>query len=318
MKADDSSLSPKQLVTVRATARLLLDKGGAWGTFPTPVDTLMAAAGLRMEPISAFDESSMRRYLRDAGARATKLLRGALDKVLGILDVHADVVHIDPTLYPDKKTFLKLHETGHKEIPHQRRIYRWIQDCTRHLDPSTAELFEREANTFASIVLFQDQAFAEQTIDEPFGIRIPMKTAKRFGASLYAAFREYVRKHHKTCAVIVLEPTEHCTVRGLTAAVRRIEVSPTFAAAFGELELPDQLLPSDDLFKLIPVEPRRMSRPQTFRLVDLNGTWHEFVGEGFRSSFHTLLLIHEIATLGQVISFSAPQFRNRRLLRSVI
>ena len=305
MKPDDSWLAPEQLVTVRASARLLLDKGGAWGTLPTPVDALMGAAGLQLAPISAFDEGAMRRFLRDAGEKAAHLLRGAIEKVLGVFDVHADTVHIDPTLYKDKQTFLKLHETGHKELPHQRGLFRWIQDCAQHLDPHTAELFEREANTFASIVLFQDDGFAKQTIDEPFGIKVPMNAAKRFGSSLYAAFREYVRKHHKTCAVLILEPTIQCPTRGPIATVRRVEQSPSFKTMFGASSLPSEITILDDLFNMVPLEPKRMSRPRTFRLTDLNGAQHEFVGEGFRSGYHTILLIHDVGTLGQVVSFKA-------------
>ncbi len=296
MKADDSSLAPEQLLTVRASARLLLDKGGAWGKLPTPVDQLMGAAGLQLAPISAFDENAMRRFLRDAGDKAAQLLKGAIDKVLGIFDVHADLVHIDHTLYKDKQTFLKLPETGHKELPHQRGVFKWIQDCSKHLEPSTAELFEREANTFASIVLFQDSAFADHTIDEPFGIKVPMAAAKKFGSSLYAAFREYVRKHHKICAVLILEPTKICPNRGPVAEVRRIERSPRFQLMF-DSPFPEEIMTVDDLFKLIPFEPKRMTRPRSFALADRNGDRHDFVGEGFRSGYHTIILVHAVGSL---------------------
>lgn len=303
MKADDSSLTPEQLRTVRATARTLLDKGGAWDVFPTPVDELMNAAGLQLSTVSAFDEHSMRRYIREAGQKAAGLLKSALDKVMGIFDVHADTVHIDPTLYKDKITFLKLHETGHKELPHQRGLYRWIQDCAKHLDPRTAELFEREANMFASIVLFQDDRFAKRTIDEPFGIKIPMNAAPKFGASLYASFREYVRRHHKTCAVIVLEPTEFCASRGYHAAVRRIEPSVTFRQQFGTDRLPREITVADALFSIIPLDPRKMTKPVSFELIDLNGGRHEFVGEGFKTKYQTFLLVHQVATLGNTVAF---------------
>lgn len=297
MKSDDSSLEPEQLLTVRASARLLLDKGGAWGTLPTPVDQLMGAAGLKLAPISAFDESSMRRFLREAGEKAAQFLKSAIEKVWGIIDVHADIVHIDHTLYRDKQTFLKLHETGHKELPHQRGLFKWIQDCSKHLDPRTAELFEREANTFASIVLFQDDAFAKHTLDDRFGIKVPMAAAKKFGSSLYAAFREYVRKHHKTCAVLILEPMTHCPSRGPIAVVRRLEQSPSFQARFNAALFPAEIAMVDDLFRLIPIKPQRMTRPRSFFLIDRNGDRHEFAGEGFRSSYHTIILIHAVGTL---------------------
>jgi hypothetical protein len=205
IKGDDSSLDPAQYRTVHEAARTLLLQGEAWGRFPTPVDDLLSAAQLKVAPISAFDESTMRRYLRQAGEQAERLLRRALDKVLGIFDVHANVIHIDPDVRAEKQTFLKLHETGHKEIPHQSGLYRWIQDCSRHLSPETAALFEREANIFATIVLFQDDTFAKMTADSQFGITVPIKTARTFGASVYAAIREYVRRSAKVCAVVILD-----------------------------------------------------------------------------------------------------------------
>ena len=201
VKPDDSSLAANEYRTVSDTARKLLSRGDAWGRFPTPVGDLLVAANLKLAPVSAFDENAMLRYLRQAGESASRFLRRSIDKVLGIFDVHANTVHIDTSVSNEKQTFLKLHETGHKELPHQCSLYRWIQDCNKHLAPEVADLFEREANTFATIVLFQDDTFAKMTADEPFGIKVPMSAGKKFGASVYAAIREYVRRNVKVCAV---------------------------------------------------------------------------------------------------------------------
>jgi hypothetical protein len=283
VKSDDGSLAPEQFATVHRTAISLLDRGGAWGRFPTPVDDLMSAANLHVAPISAFDQGSIKRYIREVGAKAERLLLRALDKVLGIFDVHADVVHIDPDVSEGKQTFLKLHEAGHKELPHQRGLYRWIQDGERFLSPETVELFEREANTFARLVLFQDDAFSRHTVDEPFAIKVPMDAAKKFGASLYAGFREYVRRHNRTCAAVVLNPTRFSPALGLAAEVRRVEPSPSFRQLFGSGCIPKQINHNHGLMACIPISPRRMSKPQSFGLVDRNGQLHEFVGEGFRT-----------------------------------
>lgn len=307
MKADDGSLTPEQFATVHKSARALLDRSAGWGTFPTPVADLMSAAELQVAPISAFDEGSVTRYVREFGVRAEKFIRRALDKVLGIFDVHADVVHIDPTVVEGKQNFLKLHEAGHKELPHQRGLYRWIQDGDKFLSPDTAELFEREANTFARLVLFQDDAFTRLTIDEPFGIKVPMAAAKDFGSSLYAGFREYVRRHHKTCAAVVLEPSLFCPERGLVADIRRIEPSPSFAQMFDTACLPTTVTNRHGLMACIPIEPRRMSKPQSFQLTDRNGGKHEFVGEGFRTPYQTLILIHAVSTLSTTTVAKAAQ-----------
>jgi hypothetical protein len=305
VKSDDSSLTSDQYRTVHQAARRLLDRGDAWGRLPTPIDDLLAAAKLQLAPISAFDEGALRRYLRQAGQQAERLLRRALDKVLGIFDVHADIVHIDPTLRAEKQTFLTLHETGHKEIPHQSGLFRWIQDCDKHLSPDIAALFEREANTFATIALFQDDGFAAMIADSEFGIKVPINTARRFGASVYAGIREYVRRNTKACAAVILEPTEIRAGLGQVATVRRIELSPEFRRRFGMLELSAELTIADGLMKAVPQGNRRMSSPRSFAYADRNGDRHEFIAEGFRTPYNTFILIHSKSTLSRSIQATA-------------
>ena len=298
-KPDDSSLSPSEYAAVRKAALAVLNKTSAWGRFPTPISDVMDAAELKVAPVSAFDPRAMERYLREAGHAAFKFLKKAIDKVLGVFDVHADTVHIDDSVHKHKQNFLKLHETGHKEIPHQRGLFKWIQDCTKTLSPDVADLFDREANNFASLVLFQDDTFAKMTADSAFGIKVPLNTGSKFGASAYAATREYVRRNAKACAVVILEPPEVCSINGFTSAVRRIEYSADFLKKFGHLQLPATLNPDHSISSFIPVAPKRMSWPGTFSLEDRNGVLHEFVGEGFSSGYQVLILIHSRATLNR-------------------
>lgn len=306
MKTDDSSLDDGEYRTVHEAARKLLNRGDAWGTFPTPVDNLLAAADLTVAPVSAFDENAMMRYLRQAGEQAEKLLLSAIDKVLGIFDVHANVIHIDPSLSKPKQTFLKLHETGHKELPHQNRLYRWIQDCRKHIAPEVAALFEREANTFASIVLFQDDAFTKMTADSKFGIKVPLQMAGKFGASVYAGIREYVRHNACCCAVIILDPTETQPDTGPAAPVRRVEYSPSFLREFGLLALPDRINFSHDLMRFVPLGSRKMSSPNTFPQTDLNGISRECIGEGFKTPYNTFVLVHVQSTLPRRTTLIMP------------
>jgi len=306
MKGDDSSLTPQQFATVEASARRLLDRADAWDTFPTPVSDLMAAAQLKVAPIQAFDENAMLRYLQRTGEQLGKVLRRAIEKVRGILDVHAGTVHVDQGVNDEKQRFVSLHEAGHFELPHQRPLFRWVQDCDRTLAPDVSELFEREANTFARLVLFQGDAFGTMTRDEPFGIKVPINAAKKFGASLYASMREYVRRHHKSCAVIVLEPSELIEGLGLVHRIRRVEMSDTFLATFGQLLLPEFLSAFDDLARFVPSGGRRMSAPRSFAWMDVRGTRRECLGEGFKTTYNTFILIHERTTLASM--FAIPGF----------
>ena len=305
MKADDSSLNPEQYRTVQEAAVKLLLKADAFGRYPTPASDLMDAAQLKVAPISAFDQQALQHYIKQAGESAGRFVRMALEKVRGIFDVHADIVHIDPSLAAQKQIFLQFHEAGHKEIPHQRGLYKFIQDCTKHLKPEVADLFEREANMFASVVLFQNDGFAKMTADFDFGIKVPMAHARKFGASVYAGIREYVRRSTRACVVVVCEPTEFCEEHGMKAPVRRMEFSEDYRIRFGALMLPDAIVPGHQLMSCVPIGNRKMSNPQSFELIDRNGDRHEFVCEGFKTPYNTFLLIHCVATLNTSLLISA-------------
>ena len=97
--------------------------------------------------------------------------------------------------------------------------------------------------------------------------------------------------------VLILEPMTQCPSRGPIAEVRRVEQSPSFQTRFNAALFPGEITMVDDLFRLIPFEPQRMTSPRSFFLVDRNGDRHEFAGEGFRSSYHTIILIHAVGTL---------------------
>jgi hypothetical protein len=291
-KADDCSLSQEQRLLIRKHARLALEKADAIGVFPTPVVAVMEAAKVILADEDALAEGFLQKMRRKAGSA----LRRALSKVLGVLDVVARVIYLDRTLYVVKQTFLKLHETAHAVLPWQRDIYAVTEDCEKTIAPEISEAFEREANVFASDVLFQLDAFTKEANDHDFGIKVPLKLSKRFGASIYSAIRRYVSESHRACAVVVLNPPELCDRHGFVATLRRVVTSEHFAFLFGELNWPASFTPGDEIGAMIPVG-RRMSRPRPICLVDRNGTHHECVAEAFTQSHQVFVLVHEAQTL---------------------
>ncbi len=52
-KEDDSSLRPAELRAVEERARQSLNKAGAWGRFPTPVDDIVSADTHRYSAVRA-------------------------------------------------------------------------------------------------------------------------------------------------------------------------------------------------------------------------------------------------------------------------
>lgn len=306
-KPDDSSLDLDELRMVEKRARSLLDRASAWDRFPTPIEDIVAAAQLRVAPTSMFDPARILAYVRNKTATTAHLIKSAISKVFGLYDSDERVIHIDDTVKESKQNFLKLHETGHHEMPTHRKAFRLFQDCERTLAPETADLFEREANNFARFALFQGDAYARLAADCAFEIRTPMKLAGKFGASVYASTREFARTNPRACVVFILEPIEYVEGDGARASVRRIEPSPAFKEQFG--------CPIDTVITLDhplgPVLPlgRKMTRPRTLPIIDLNGTEHECLAEAFATPYNVLILMYPIRALTASTIIMPPGFK---------
>ena len=186
--------------------------------------------------------------------------------------------------------FVKLHEAGHGSLPHQSRVYALIHDCLQTLDPDTTDLFEREANVFASEVLFQGATFSQQAHDEVFGLKVPMRLAKQFGASNYAAFRRYVGTSPLACCLVVLEPLRRIPDGGFVAEIRRIVVSRSFSEIYDALRFGTEVTQSHVLAAAVPIG-RRMVYPRQVPLTDRNGDRRECTMEAFDTKHQVLILI---------------------------
>ena len=174
MKSDDCSLPPEQLEAVRRQAELALLAASAFGRFPTPVAEVMKTAKVVVAQEEALNEGFLAKLRRKAG----NALKRAINKVLGVLDARARLIYIDRAVHVVKQTFLKLHETAHAFMPWQRDLYVVVEDCEKTISPEVSEQFDREANVFASEVLFQLDHFSKEAADYDFGIRVPAQVVK--------------------------------------------------------------------------------------------------------------------------------------------
>lgn len=290
MLTDDSTISQQEAAEIRAEAERLLRDAGAVGLFPTPVDEIMRTAKIQVVPI-ALDEGYLAQ-LRRTAAQAGRALLSALSKVWGVFDPKARVAFVDPETPKEKLPFLKLHEGGHAILPWQS-IFGIFEDCRKTLDPEVKQQFEREANVFASEVLFQLDGFTREAADHAFGISVPLRLAKRYGASVYATVRRYVCQSDKNCAVLVLNPPELAEIVGFFCSVRRVITSPEFERRFSNMVWPQTVSADDALGRLIPVN--RMMGPRTLCLTDSNGDRHEFVAEAFKTPHQVFILINAVA-----------------------
>jgi hypothetical protein len=293
MKTDDSSLDEIDHRNIRNHARRVLQGASAIGCFPTPVDAVMEYAKVVVADADALDEG----YLRKIRKSFTGALKRAISKVRGVLDVVGRLIYLDRTLYVARRTFLKLHETAHAVLPHQCKLYACVEDCEKTIAPDVSEQFDREANVFATEVLFQLDSFADDAREAAFGILVPVRLSKKYGASIYASIRRYVSTNLRTCSVLVLEPPELLVGLGFSAKLRRVVSSPEFNRQFGAIQWPDTFCPSDQIGAAVPIAGRKMSRPRNIVLVDQNGTRHECIAEAFTQKHQVFVLIHAVTTL---------------------
>ena len=202
VRPDDCSLSNRQQRLIRKHAKQALKSADAFGIFPTPIDEIMEAAKVFVADEDLSDEGFIKKMAKAAGGT----LKKALDKVLAVLHVAARLVYLDKAVHVAKLPFLKMHETAHAVLPWQKDIYAVTEDCKKTLAPEIADEFEKEANVFATEVVFQLDTFTNEAADHDIGIMVPVKLKKRYGSSIYSAVRRYVSTHHKACLVLVLEP----------------------------------------------------------------------------------------------------------------
>ena len=289
-KPDDSTLAPSDLRAVEERARNLLDRADAWDRFPVPIDDILAAAKVHVAPNNAFDFAALLSYLRGKPTDSGVLIKSAISKVCGIYDAGEGLIHIDTSMVEARRTFLKLHETGHHEMPTHRKMYRFFEDCSKTLAPEVADQFEREANNFARYLLFKGDGFADHAADSPLGLQTPITLAKKFGASIYASAREFARTNRKPCTLFVFNPLKTTVAAGLHATLRRIEASPTFLAQFGRI-VGDAITPDHFLWPVIPVQ-RRMVGPIFLSIPDINGTQYQCFAEALDTTYNILVLLY--------------------------
>lgn len=236
MRPDDSSVDDGTLGEIREHVDRALRDSGALGVFPTPIERIVQSAKLSIASDVSLDAGFFAKIYR-SGADT---IRKAVSKVLGLLDVGARRIYLDLTLSKQRRAFVTLHETGHGILPWQRDTYRYLEDCDETLDPDIKEQFEREANVFASEVLFQGAQFGVQAAAHEFSIKTAIDLSKLFGSSLYASLRKYVSTNNNPCVLLVYEAPLNLIGRGYGAALRRVIASPAFVSQFGEVQWPER------------------------------------------------------------------------------
>jgi Zn-dependent peptidase ImmA (M78 family) len=295
-KPDDCTLTPQQYARVRKEAERALKESDALGILPTPMDAIMEAANVEEVKEDVLNAGLLEKFRNRVG-EIGGTLKKAISKVLGVFHAPSGLVFIEQTLFAVKKRFVGFHEAGHGFMPWQRQTYDHIEDCEQALDPFAAELFDREANVFASEVLFQLDSFRDMAEEHDFSVFTPVKLSKEYNASIYSTMRQYVSKNSRSCAVVVLNKPELVPGDGFRATLRRAIQSQKFTEEFGNYPWKGLYTPDDDIGALVPLGKRKSSGKRHITLLDQNGDQHECIAESFTQTYQVFILIHSVKTL---------------------
>ena len=217
---------------IEKIARVLLKDSKAFGKFPTPVDQIT-----RYTEIQIANGVDLSKVEPSFFSKKFDIFNSAMRKILGIIDIRHKTVYLDLSQNPSRQNFIKLHEVGHDALPWQKESLMYAED-ERTLNPLATEIFEREANYFASCALFQLERFDEEADKLPLSLNSAMLLSRKIGSSVQAAVRRYVEYSRKRCAVLVLEkPSQNRTFK---AKIRNYFESPSFKIEFSDLIWPEE------------------------------------------------------------------------------
>ena len=110
--------------------------------------------------------------------------------------------------------------------------------------------------------------------------------------------------------VYILEPIAYVDGHVAQAVVRRIEPSPAFIRQFGR---PDDTVITLD-HPLGPVLPigRKMTRPMSLSMTDLNYNQYEYVAEAFDTTWNVLILLYPVRVLTSTAILLPTDFEAHR------
>jgi Zn-dependent peptidase ImmA (M78 family) len=285
-------LTPESERAVHKYADLLLRRASAYGRFPTPVDDLVKASKLEIARESVLAKvglAGIYRRLPNFVKLTPDTVKSATAKLLGLLDRREGKIHLAEEMHPKRRIYVTVHELGHEILPHQREMFQVLEESELEIDPDTKDLFEQEANFFASDVLFQRDGFTKEAADHALGIRAPIDLAKKYGPSIYASARRYVERHHLPCALVVFELPVYSESGQRTMELRRVITSALFQKQFN-VSWPQQCDESHFFLRHCPT--KGFLRPTPANIQDINGDSQPCLVEAFNSSHNVLYLLY--------------------------
>ncbi len=217
----------------------VLRRAGAVGRLPTPIDELIAAVGVEnvLDP-----EAVKERFIARLGEHTRTWLVTLWQKLRGIADLRDRVIYVPNETTPPRVLFAKGHELGHQVIPWQR-VNTAYRDDDFSLSPEAQDLFDVEANYFASEIIFQGQRFTNRLRDYKPSFDTVFVLAEEHGASNHATLRRYVEEHDEALAAIPYWPSVYAAdEKGFPVLrVGKVVGSSRFVQKYAGIRIPPEI-----------------------------------------------------------------------------
>jgi Zn-dependent peptidase ImmA (M78 family) len=222
---------------IHEIAQRLLRRTDSIGVLPTPVDRLIALE--RITDLSE-DENFVFNLMRVTKEQGIFAVRSLFQKIQGVADRRRNVIYVDPSQSTCRQLFTRAHELGHLSLEWQRLPMHVDNQAT--LSPHVKAIFEREANYFASEVIFQGKNFLLRARDVKPSFDAVFQLADDHGASRHATAHQFIEAQDEAVALVTYWPTKQIDENGYVVLARpQIVGSSNFAAKYSAIVIPSQL-----------------------------------------------------------------------------
>jgi Zn-dependent peptidase ImmA (M78 family) len=223
---------PESAGEIIQLAQKTLLRADCLGKLPTPLDELY-----RNARVSAIElPSTAQMPLLRLEQKSRNLLRNALQKVRGIADLRRRAVYLPTGHSATRHQFAKAHELGHQLIP-WHRVGRDCVDTDASLSPAVRDVFEAEANLFASEVMFQGKLFRTKARDYKPTFEAVFLLADQHGASRQATLWKFTEEQDFPVASLAYYPVGW----GNDMKLWKVVASPSFRVKHCDIRLPERL-----------------------------------------------------------------------------
>jgi hypothetical protein len=172
-----ADVSPHALARLTAIVDRALERSGALGVRPTPLEALRRHAGIELVEHGGLPE-----------------------EVLGALWFEERLMYVRSGQSTPRRTFTEAHELVHALCPWHRAVLR--RDTEAELFRPVRDAIEAEANAGAAMLLFQGSAFAGLAAAEPPSLAAVRALAEAHGASLHATLHHYTQSRPDAVAML--------------------------------------------------------------------------------------------------------------------